>query len=243
VVSTSAKNGRDAMTTFDPTPAGLVIRLVLYFTVLFGASAIITTTWPDALQYMPVGGHHALDFFEVEGDSLTISLSPDDDEQESAVSQPPSAGLVMFAISFLAMHLVGTILLMIPIAWSYMATKQDVGYNSNFARALIVLPICATTTVLLIQDSLALAFGLAALVAAVRFRVALDEAIDGIYIFAAICVGLAAGIGYLGIAAGMTVFFCFTNVLLWQFDFGGNPIERLKHERKRAKLTRQKDSL
>jgi hypothetical protein len=231
------------MTTFDPTPAGLLVRLVLYFTVFFGASAIIATTWPDAVRYMPVGGHHALDSFEIDGDSLTISLSPDDDEQEPTVSQPPSAGLVMFAIWFLAVHLVGTILLMIPIVWTYMATKQDVGYSKNFARALIVLPICATTIVLLIQDSLALAFGLAALVAAVRFRVALDEAIDGIYIFAAICVGLAAGIGYLGIAAGMTVFFSFTNVLLWQFDFGENPIERLKHERKRAKLTQPKDSL
>ena len=231
------------MTTFDPTPAGLLVRLVLYFTVFFGASAIIATTWPGAVQYMPVGGHHALDSFEIDGDSLTISLSPDDDEQEPVVSQPPSAGLVMFAIWFLAVHLVGTILLMIPIVWTYMATKQDVGYSKHFARALMVLPICATTIVLLIQDSLALAFGLAALVAAVRFRVALDEAIDGIYIFAAICVGLAAGIGYLGIAAGMTVFFSFTNVLLWQFDFGDNPIERLKHERKRAKLTQSKDSL
>ena len=229
------------MTTFDPTPARLIVRLVLYFTVFFGASAIITTTWPDAVRYMPVGGHHALDFFEIDGDSLTISLSPDDDEQESAVSQPPSAGLVMFAISFLAVHLVGTVLLMIPIVWTYMATKQDVGYSKNFARALIVLPICATTIVLLIQDSLALAFGLAALVAAVRFRVSLDEAIDGIYIFAAICVGLAAGIGYLGIAAGMTVFFSFTNVVLWQLDFGDNPIEQLQQERKRAKLTQPKE--
>jgi hypothetical protein len=226
------------MTTFDPTPAKLFTRLVLYFVVFFGATAMIATTWPDALQYMPVGGHHALDFFEVEGDAVTISLSPGDDEQAQDMSQPITGGRVAFAISFLAMHLIGTILLMIPIAWTYMATKQDVGYSRSFARALIVLPICATTTVLLIQDSLALAFGLAALVAAVRFRVALDEAIDGIYIFAAICVGLAAGIGYLGIAAGMTVFFCFTNVLLWQFEFGENPIEQQKHERKRAKLAR-----
>jgi hypothetical protein len=226
------------MTTFDLTPAKLFTRLVLYFVVVFGASAMITTAWPDALQYMPVGGHHALDFLEIEGDSVTISLSPGDDEQAQSMSRPMTSGLVAFAILFLAVHLVGTILLMIPIAWTYMATKQDVGYSKSFARALIVLPICATTTVLLIQDSLALAFGLAALVAAVRFRVALDEAIDGIYIFAAICVGLAAGIGFLGIAAGMTVFFCFTNVLLWQFEFGENPIEQQKHERKRAKLAR-----
>jgi hypothetical protein len=214
----------------------LLTRLVLYFVVFFGASALIIGTWPNAMQYMPVGGHHALDFFEVDGDDVTITLSPNEEEPALDLSSPPTGNLMAFAVSFLAIHLIGTILLMIPITWTYMATKQDVGYSKNFARALMVLPICATTIVLLIQDSLALAFGLAALVAAVRFRVALDEAIDGIYIFAAICVGLAAGIGYLGIAAGMTVFFCFANVLLWQFEFGENPIEQKKHEKKRAKL-------
>lgn len=229
------------MTTFNPTPAKLITRLVFYFVVLFGATAVIITAWPDAVQYMPVGGHHALDFFELEGDEVTISLSPGDEKPALDFSGPPSGNLMAFAVSFLALHLIGTILLMIPITWTYMATKQDVGYSKNFARAIMVLPICATTIVLLIQDSLALAFGLAALVAAVRFRVALDEAIDGIYIFAAICVGLAAGIGFLGIAAGMTVFFCFANVLLWQFEFGENPIEQLKQEKKRAKLVRPQD--
>lgn len=229
------------MTTFNPTPAMLITRLVFYFVVLFGASAVIITAWPDAVQYMPVGGHHALDFFELEGDEVTISLSPGDEEPSLGLSGPPGGNLMAFAVAFLVLHLIGTILLMIPITWSYMATKHDVGYSKNFARALVVLPICATTIVLLIQDSLALAFGLAALVAAVRFRVALDEAIDGIYIFAAICVGLAAGIGFLGIAAGMTVFFCFANVLLWRFEFGENPIEQRKQEKKRAKLTRPLD--
>ena len=71
---------------------------------------------------------------------------------------------------------------MLPITWTYSATKFDVGPAKNFVRALLVLPICASTVVLLIQDSLALAFGLAALVAAVRFRVSLSDTIDGIYI-------------------------------------------------------------
>lgn len=125
---------------------------------------------------------------------------------------------------------------MIPITWTYMATKLDVGYRKNLVRALIVLPISATTIVLLIQDSLAIAFGLAALVAAVRFRVILDEAIDGIYVFAAICVGLAAGIGFVGIAAVMTVFFCFAQLIMWQLNYGENSVEQTEQDRKRAKL-------
>jgi hypothetical protein len=127
---------------------------------------------------------------------------------------------------------------MIPIAWTYTATSFDSGPSKVFVRALIVLPICATTVVLLIQDSLALAFGLAALVAAVRFRVALAEAIDGIYIFAAICVGLAAGIGYLGVAAIMAMFFCLINAVLWQMDYGRNPVDDARQLAKQAKLNK-----
>ena len=96
--------------------------------------------------------------------------------------------------------------------------------------------ICATSIVLLIQDSLALAFGLAALVAAVRFRVRLRDALDGIYVFAAICVGLSSGVGYLGVALVMTIFFCFASLILWGMNYGANPVEDVQQARKPAKL-------
>ena len=136
---------------------------------------------------------------------------------------------------FLVGHLTGAILAVLPIAWTYRAINFEAGFRKNFARALIVLPLCATTIVLLIQDSLPLAFGLAALVAAVRFRVALDEAMDGIFIFAVICVGLAAGIGYLGVALMMSLFFCFTNIVMWAMDYGRNPADEARRARKLAK--------
>ena len=137
---------------------------------------------------------------------------------------------------FVIGHLIGTIVIMLPITLTYRAMNYEAGFSKTFVRALIVLPICATTIVLLIQDSLALAFGLAALVAAVRFRVALEEAMDGIFIFAAICVGLAAGIGYLGVAFIMSVFFCFGNLILWAVDYGQNPMDDMKRRKKRDKL-------
>ena len=143
---------------------------------------------------------------------------------------------VQNVILFVIGHLSGTILLMLPITWTYTAINYETGFRRSFARALIVLPICATTVVLLIQDSLALAFGLAALVAAVRFRVALDEAMDGFYIFAAICVGLAAGVGYLGVAMMMSLFFCFATTIMWAASYGSNPVDEARITRKRSKL-------
>jgi hypothetical protein len=98
-------------------------------------------------------------------------------------------------------------------------------YGRNLIASLIVLPICATATVWLIQDSLALAFGLAALVAAVRFRIRLDNELDGVYVFSAISVGLACGVGHFGVGFVMAGFFCFAACIIWMFGYGARPKE------------------
>ena len=213
----------------------LVLNLTAYFVLLFGIAFAIGVMKPDLLSVMPLGGTTALEAAEIGGEEQTIAdqLSM---LSNAAVEQQPTPRQISNAVLFLALSLSGTLLVMLPITWTYAATRREVGFRKNFVRALMVLPICATTIVMLIQNNLALAFGLAAMVAAVRFRVALREAIDGIYVFSSICIGLAAGIGHLGIAAVMAVFFCFTNVLLWHLDFGQNPIDDGRLEKKRAEL-------
>jgi hypothetical protein len=218
--------------TENISPPKLIVKLSAYFLVLVSAIVVTLTFYPDSLRYLPLGGTHALQTTDIEitESRLDISSSPTVEEQ------PLTREKIRFAAIFLAANLAGTIIIMLPIAWTYSATKFSSGPQKGFVRALIVLPIFASTVLLLIQDSLALAFGLAALVAAVRFRVALSEAIDGIYIFAAICVGLAAGIGYLGVAGIMALFFCFTNAIMWQINFGKNPIDEQRRKSKRDKF-------
>ena len=184
---------------------------------------------------MPLGGTDAIEIASIEINREGLSFSEGRRDMEATSSPSLTGTQVGMIVVYLSMSLLGSILVMIPITWTYMATKRETGYRRNFVRSLIVLPVCATTIVLLIQDSLALAFGLAALVAAVRFRVALTEAIDGIYIFAAICVGLAAGIGFLGISVVMAMFFCFANAIMWHLEYGRNPLDDLKRKKKRAR--------
>lgn len=195
------------------------MKLLTYFTALLGTLLATVFLTPDALRWLPLGGTDA-----IEAPQLRASSDP---------VTPAQAGQVLL---FLAISLT---LAMLPITWTYKATQQQAGYRKTFVRALIILPVCATTIVLLIQDSLALAFGLAALVAAVRFRVALQDPIDGIYIFAAICAGLAVGIGYIGIAAVMAIVFCLANTILWQFDYGQNPLDDARAAKDRAKIERR----
>jgi len=212
----------------------LMLNLGVYFLILFGGILTLGLTKPEWLSVLPLGGTDAI---EIAGlgfiENSLVGLSA---PAEEVVAQAPAASQIGLVALFLAFSLGGTILVMLPVTWTYIATKREIGYQKSFARALIVLPICAATIVLLIQNNLALAFGLAAMVAAIRFRVVLEEAIDGIYIFAAICVGLAAGIGYLGIGAIMAVFFCFTNAILWNMDYGKNPLDDARSAKRQAKL-------
>lgn len=203
-----------------------------------GVTIVLVQTRPGVLQYLPLGGTNALSGVEITEmkDSLSGENTVPQSPMKNLLAGEDIVGNVTYISLFVVGHLTGTLIIMLPITWTYRAINFETGFSKTFVRALIVLPICATTTVLLIQDSLALAFGLAALVAAVRFRVALDEAMDGIFIFAAICVGLAAGIGYLGVAAIMSIFFCFANLVLWMSDYGRNPLDDMKRKKRRDKL-------
>ncbi len=215
----------------------LMIKLTVYFVLLFGSAFTVGIMSPDVLALMPIGGTDAMEIagIDFEDDSLNGLTGGSASAQKTTDIQDVSARQVGLVALYLAFTLGGTILVMLPITWTYIATRREIGYRKNFVRALIVLPICAATIVLLIQNNLALAFGLAAMVAAVRFRVALVEAIDGIYIFSSICVGLAAGIGFLGIAVVMAVFFCYANAILWHLDFGQNPLDDARIARKHSK--------
>ena len=213
----------------------LMLKLTAYFVLLLGGMLTLGLVQPDILSLMPIGGTDAMEIagIGVDDEALHDLLGESSSAQDANGDQKPTARQIGLVAVYLAFSLGGTILVMLPITWTYIATKIEIGYRRSFVRALIVLPICAATIVLLIQNNLALAFGLAAMVAAIRFRVVLQEAIDGIYIFSSICVGLAAGIGYLGIGAIMAVFFCYTNALLWAMAFGQNPIDDARIAKKR----------
>ncbi len=216
------------------TPGQLAVRLVVYFVCVLGVFATLLIFVPWGTDILPVGGNE----IDVPGSAEAI-LELIDNPQENETGTwserlEPALALMM--------SLAATISLMIPITWVYMATKFAQGYRRTFVAALVMLPICATSIVLLIQDSLALAFGLAALVAAVRFRVDLTDALDGIHIFAAICVGLASGVGYIGVGFVMTVFFCFASVILWHLNYGANPVEDARIARKREQRAQKTSS-
>jgi hypothetical protein len=134
---------------------------------------------------------------------------------------PPRLNLAL--TTFIIM--LGVLALMLPVSWVYMSTRFSQGHNQQVAQTLIFLPLVVAAIVLIVQNSLALAFSLAGVVAAVRFRTTLRDARDVVFIFLAIAVGFAAGVQTLIVAAIASIMFNFVLILSWRYDFGHSVLE------------------
>jgi hypothetical protein len=117
-----------------------------------------------------------------------------------------------------AVQMVGALLLVLPIAFVYVRTRTRLKYDHSLVQTVIMLPIVVTAILVVVRDSLALAFSLAGIVAAVRFRNTLKESGDTVYIFASIGIGFATGIHALSVATVLSVFFVTVELALWKFD-------------------------
>jgi hypothetical protein len=112
----------------------------------------------------------------------------------------------------------GSFLLAVPVAFTYVRTRNKLKYDQSLVQTVIMLPVVVTAILIVVQNSIALAFSLAGIVAAVRFRNNLKDSRDAVYIFAAVGIGFAAGVGTLAIAAFLSLFFCILELLLWKLD-------------------------
>jgi len=117
-----------------------------------------------------------------------------------------------------AAAVLGSFLLALPVAFTYVRTRNSLKYDQAVVQTVIMLPVVVTAILIVVANSLALAFSLAGIVAAVRFRNNLKDSRDAVYIFAAVGIGFAAGVGTLAIAAFLSVFFCLLELLLWKLD-------------------------
>jgi hypothetical protein len=119
-------------------------------------------------------------------------------------------------------QMVGAVVLVIPLAFTYVRTRTRVKFDHSLVQTVIMLPVVVTAILVVVRDSLALAFSLAGIVAAVRFRNNLKESGDAVYIFGAIGIGFASGIHALSVAAVLSIVFVVVELALWKFDFSAD---------------------
>ena len=123
------------------------------------------------------------------------------------------------AILATLLAMTGAIVLTLPVALAYRWTKPAHEYDPGVMHSSIILAPTIAGILIVIQGSLAMAFSLAGVATAVRFRNSLKDTNDAVYIFVAVAIGLAAGGQALDIALAISTIFSVMVVLLSKSPF------------------------
>lgn len=181
------------------------LLLTAYYLIVGLAAAAMVAVFPDVVRFLPFGGV----------DSLESGMSEFISGNVTPMQWEPVEKSIRLVVVLLAV-----LVLMEPVAWIYMGARRRKGREQSFVLTILLLPLVVAGIVMIVQNSLALAFSLAGIVAGVRFRLTLDDSLDAIYIFVAIGAGLAAGIEALEITIVVSVLFNYLILLFWEFDYG-----------------------
>jgi hypothetical protein len=193
-------------------------RLLVYYLFLMLLVAVLVKIFPAA--NMMFAGERAAD------PSTVPQLLSDGLTRGSPVALLDETDLAprLQAVLTAVMVMIGALLLILPVSWVYMAVRRSTGYAQSIVQTMLILPIVVAGVVLVVRNSLALAFSLAAIMAGVRFRNNLRDPRDTVFIFLAIAVGLAAGVQALTIAAVLSFIFNMLVLMVWSTDFGRSPL-------------------
>jgi hypothetical protein len=157
----------------------------------------------------------------------TVQASPVVDLRDAfgPVGAPPPSPIGLSGLVPLAAGLLAALALSLPVSWTYMGARSRRGFDRSVVQTIVILPIAVVGITSIVQHSIALAFSLAGIAAGVRFRNALKDTSDALYIFAAIGVGLATGTGQLATAFLVSAFFNLANLLFWNEDAAEVPAD------------------
>ncbi len=184
-----------------------VTLITAYYVFWAGVMALLLIKVPIVREFFPVGGLG--DLASDYDDSLEIIYS----EVQQAILAPNGPLRLLFAS-------LGAAIMIIPVSWVYFITSRTKDIDQSFVQTIIVMPIVVTGIATIVLNSLPLAFALAGIVAAVRFRFTLDQPSHAMYIFVAISIGLGSGIGALGVSMVISMAFVYSTLIIWKLQYG-----------------------
>jgi len=208
------------------------MRLLLRLNLFYGA--LVLLIWggyqlvPDLHRYLPLGVVETLFNQGETGDIGGIVIH--------ATNVTDEAGGLLWLFT----AIIGAVTLMVPVSWTYLAVRSQSEMDQSLLETMLILPIAVTGIVLIVHNSLAMAFSLAGVVAGIRFRNALKSTADSLFIFMAVGVGLSSGVGMLLIAAVMSAIFNYTFLILWELNYGGHNHSKVYMRHSPRVIERQK---
>ncbi|MDP1536701.1 MAG: DUF4956 domain-containing protein [Burkholderiales bacterium] len=117
-------------------------------------------------------------------------------------------------------NLAAAVILGLAVALVYRRTHSGISYSQGFVISLLLVTIIASAAIMVIGSSLARAFGLVGALGIIRYRTVVKDVRDAAYIFLALVVGFACGVGAFHIAVLTAAVVLGLVILLTRYHFG-----------------------
>jgi len=88
----------------------------------------------------------------------------------------------------------------------YRLSYRGTSYSVSYVQSLVAFTMITTIVIMVIGNNLARAFGLVGSMSIVRFRMAIKDARDIVFIFLSLSVGMACGVGQHAVAVVATLY-------------------------------------
>ena len=186
----------------------LFARLTIYYVVIAGVLWATLALFPAMRDFLPVGSVESL------------ITQPDRGVLEGNQTPPAQVKDMGESLVWLVTAILGALLTSIPVSVTYMAVRSGDEYDQSLVDTILVLPMVVTSIVIVVQNSLALAFTLGGIAGAVRFKNSLSSSGDALFILLSVGIGLAAGSGAVELAIVMSIAFNYCFLILWWSEFG-----------------------
>ncbi len=186
----------------------LFAKLTVYYLIVAGLLWATLSLFPPMRDFLPVGS--------VE----TLITQPDKGLLEGNQTPPAQVKSMGESLVWLVSAILAALLTSIPVSLTYMAVRSGDEYDQSLVDTILVLPMVVTSIVIVVQNSLALAFTLGGIAGAVRFKNSLKSSGDALFILLSVGIGLAAGSGAVELAIVMSIGFNYCFLILWWSEFG-----------------------
>ena len=109
-------------------------------------------------------------------------------------------GSVNIDFSTIVMCMLITVLVAMYIFMIYRLLNRSAFYNRNFNLALIALAVITAAVILTIQSNIVISLGMVGALSIVRFRTAVKDPMDLVFLFWSISAGIICGAGFAVVA-------------------------------------------
>jgi hypothetical protein len=134
---------------------------------------------------------------------------------QAIVETPMVLGTYQLVVRSIAAAALGCVLALV-----YRATHKGLSYSQSFTQTIVFVATVVAIVMMTVRNNLGAAFTLVGALSIIRFRTVVKDTRDTAFVFAALALGMAAGLGYWELAGIGTGLVCLLAAVMHASNFG-----------------------